>query len=326
MAVYTDVSSSQLEEFLTQYDIGELHSAKGIAEGVENSNYLITTDDGPFILTLYEKRVDEADLPFFLGLKDHLALKGFQCPQPIHMNSGAVIGNLADRPAAIVSFLDGVSVRKIQQDHCRQVGSALAEMHLLATDFDLKRPNALTVESWRPLFDNCGDAVDSIRDGLAALLQAEIAVHETRWPTHLPSGVIHADLFPDNVFFLKNQFSGFIDFYFACNDLLAYDLAICINAWCFENDHSFNVTKARSLIKGYVANRPIALEEFNALPILCRGSALRFLLTRMYDWLNVPPGALVVPKDPGEYITKLNFHRGIEDPRAYGIEPSEIGL
>jgi len=326
LAVYTDVSDSELEDYLQLYDIGGLHSVKGIAEGVENTNFMITTDVGPHFLTLYEKRVHEDDLPFFLGLKEHLANKDFLCPRPIHMKSGEIIGRLAGRPSAVISFLDGISVRRPSADHCHQVGAALANMHLLAEDFTLSRANALAISSWKPLFESSGPKIDDVHKGLAKLINEELGYLEGCWPGDLPSGIIHADLFPDNVFFLKKRFSGFIDFYFACNDLLAYDLAICINAWCFEPDASFNVTKARNLLLGYVSKRPLSKLEFEALPVLCRGSALRFLLTRLYDWLNVPEGALVVPKNPEEYITKLKFHRGIERSQSYGIEFAEIGI
>ncbi|MBO6814431.1 MAG: homoserine kinase [Rhizobiaceae bacterium] len=319
MAVYTEISESQINGFLEQYDIGELHALKGIAEGVENSNYLLTTDAGPYILTLYEKRVNEADLPFFLGLMEHLADNGVNCPQPVAMTNGEYLSRLADRPAAIISYLDGFSVRRPKPSHCKQVGAALARMHMASTRFPLSRKNALTVDDWRPLFEMSGSRTDEVSPGLAKMISTELDFLEKQWPHTLPRGVIHADLFPDNVFFLKGELSGIIDFYFGCNDLLAYDLAICINAWCFEPDHSFNVTKAKALVKGYRQVRDLSAEELESLPVLCRGSALRFLLTRLYDWLNVPPGALVVPKDPSEYIAKLKFHQSVGSPEEYGI-------
>ncbi|MCG6859571.1 MAG: homoserine kinase [Salaquimonas sp.] len=320
MAVYTDIRDDQLEAWLDRYDLGGLHAFKGIAEGVENSNFLLTTDNGSFILTLYEKRVDPADLPFFLGLMEHLAARGINCPRPVRMRSGAFLGSLAGRPAAVVTYLDGVSVRRPSPAHCRQVGDALAAMHLAGEDFTLARTNALSLQGWRPLFEKSGTRADEIEIGLADLITDELDHLETCWPSGLPAGVIHADLFRDNVFFLKDELSGIFDFYFACNDLFAYDVAICMNAWCFEPDWSFNVTKARALLEGYSARRPLSAEEFNALPVLCRGSALRFLLTRLYDWLNVPPGALVTPHDPREYLAKLRFHQGITDAGAYGLD------
>jgi len=318
MAVYTEIADSELVEYLRQYDIGELHSLKGIAEGVENSNYLLATDAGMHILTLYEKRVNSNDLPFFLGLMEHLARNGLECPQPIALKSGERLSTLAGRPSAIISYLDGNSVRRPSPVHCRQLGKALAQMHLAGEGFEIKRANALTVENWRPLYQMSASGSNNVASGLSSLIESELSYLENNWPDGLPEGVIHADLFPDNVFFLKGELSGIIDFYFACNDILAYDIAICINAWCFEADYSFNVTKAQALLSGYNQLRTISAEEVNALPILCRGSALRFLLTRLYDWLNIPEGAMVTPKNPAEYIAKLKFHQSVISASEYG--------
>ncbi len=320
MAVYTQIPDSELKDYLDRYNIGGLHSLKGIAEGVENSNYLLSTDKGMYILTLYEKRVNADDLPFFLGLMEHLAKNSIDCPQPIKLKSGETLSTLAARPSAIISYLDGNSVRRPSPDHCRQVGTALAKMHLAGEGFELSRKNSLTVEDWRPLFELSQSKADTVATGLADMINTELAHLEQHWPRNLPTGVIHGDLFPDNVFFLKDQLSGLIDFYFACNDLLAYDIAVCINAWCFEPDNSFNVTKARAMIKGYQQVRELTEAELQTLPLLCRGSALRFLLTRLYDWLNVPPGALVVPKDPSEYISKLRFHKSVSAATEYGVD------
>ena len=320
MAVYTEIPDTELVDYLNQYDIGELHSLKGIAEGVENSNYLLSTDAGMHILTLYEKRVNADDLPFFLGLMEHLAKNGLECPQPVALKNGEQLSTLAGRPSAIISYLDGNSVRRPSTSHCRQLGEALAQMHLAGEGFELKRPNALTVENWRPLYEMSGKGSDTVANGLTKLIEDELTYLEANWPTDLKTGVIHADLFPDNVFFLKDKLSGIIDFYFACNDILAFDVAICINAWCFEPDHSFNVTKAQAMLKGYKSVRAISDEEYQALPILCRGSALRFLLTRLYDWLNVPEGALVTPKNPAEYIAKLKFHQSVNSASEYGAD------
>lgn len=318
MAVYTEIPDAELIEYLKQYDIGELHSLKGIAEGVENSNYLLSTDVGMHILTLYEKRVNVDDLPFFLGLMDHLAGNGLECPQPIALKNGEQLSKLADRPSAIISYLDGNSVKRPSNTHCRQLGEAMAQMHLAGEGFEIKRPNALTVENWRPLYEMSGQGSNTVAAGLSKLIEDELTYLEGNWPSDLPTGVIHADLFPDNVFFLKDKLSGIIDFYFACNDILAYDIAICINAWCFETDHSFNVTKAQAMLKGYNSVRQMTKDEIEALPVLCKGSALRFLLTRLYDWLNVPEGALVTPKNPSEYIAKLKFHQSVNRASEYG--------
>ena len=319
MAVYTDVSADDLARFISRYDIGELLSYKGIAEGVENSNFLVHTSAGNFILTLYEKRVAEGDLPFFLGLMEHLAARGLTCPQPVKNREGGMLGVVAGRPAAIVTFLDGLWIRKPNAGHCAAVGEALARLHIAGADFPILRPNALSVESWRPLFEHAGARGDSVRPGLCDEIVNELDMLEKNWPRDLPSGVIHADLFPDNVFFLGDKLSGLIDFYFACNDMFAYDVAICLNAWCFEQDHSYNVTKGRALLKAYEKVRPMSAAEHAALPVLARGASMRFLLTRLVDWLAVPDGALVKPKDPLEYFRKLRFHQSVKSAGDYGI-------
>ncbi|MEI4482109.1 MULTISPECIES: homoserine kinase [unclassified Phyllobacterium] len=319
MAVYTDINEIELAQFLKNYDIGELLSYKGIAEGVENSNYLLHTSKAAFILTLYEKRVDSSDLPFFLGLMEHLAGKGISCPLPVVQKSGSNIGELAGRPAAIVTFLEGMWMRRPTVQHCAALGEALARMHLAGEDFPMRRKNALSVESWRPLWNNSRTDADQVEAGLAKETEEDLLFLEENWPSHLPSGVIHADLFPDNVFFLGSQLSGIIDFYFACTDLLAYDVAVCLNAWCFEKDNSFNLTKGTALLRGYNAVRPLSKEEAASLPVLARGSALRFMLTRLYDWLNTPEGSFVVKKDPREYLRRMRFHRQISSPEEYGL-------
>ena len=322
MAVYTDVTAEDLAEFLSSYAIGDVLSYKGIAEGVENSNYLLHTSAGYYFLTLYEKRVAVKDLPFFLGLMAHLAKHGISCPQPVVNTSGEALGTLAGRPAAIIDFLEGVWPRRPNAVHCAAVGQVLAKMHLAGADFSMKRPNALSVPGWRPLFDQAASRADSVQHGLRDLLSAELDHVEKAWPKSLPQGVIHADAFPDNVLFLGDKLSGLIDFYFACNDALAYDVAICLNAWCFEIDHSFNVTKARAFLNAYTRERKLSAAEQEALPLLARGAAIRFLLTRLVDWLNVPPGALVRPKDPLEYVRKLRFHQGVTSIKDYGLDQS----
>jgi len=320
MAVYTDVAADELAAYLSQYDLGDLLSYKGIAEGVENSNFLLHTSKGAFILTLYEKRVARGDLPFFLGLMTHLAEHGIICPQPVKNRQGEALGELAGRPAAIITFLEGIWPRKPNAIHCAGVGSALAKMHLAGADFSMSRANALSVAGWRPLFEAAAARADEMQPGLRDFLAAELDhLSSGVWPIDLPQGVIHADLFPDNVFFLGDQLSGIIDFTFACNDILAYDVAICLNAWCFEADHSFNVTKARAFLSAYGKQRKLSEQEQDALPLLARGAAIRFLLTRLVDWLNVPPGALVKPKDPLEYVRKLRFHQSVNSVRDYGL-------
>jgi homoserine kinase type II len=324
MAVYTDVAADELAEFLSHYDIGELLSYKGIAEGVENSNFLLHTTFGSYFLTLYEKRVAVGDLPFFLGLMGHLAGHGIVCPQPVKTRGGETLGTLAGRPAAIIDFLEGVWPRKPNAAHCAGIGEALAKMHLAGRDFPMRRANALSVPGWRPLYDSAAARADTLQHGLRQLMSDELDHLEKTWPDNLPEGVIHADAFPDNVLFLGDKLSGLIDFYFACNDILAYDVAICLNAWCFEADHSFNVTKARAFLGAYGRERHLSDAEQDALPLLARGAALRILLTRLVDWFNVPPGAMVKPKDPLEYARKLRFQQGVKSMRDYGIAASGL--
>lgn len=319
MAVYTDITETDLKDFLAQYETGELLSYKGIAEGVENSNFLLHTSKGPLILTLYEKRVEKNDLPFFLGLMHHLADRGLSCPLPLPRKDGALLGELSGRPAALISFLEGMWLRKPEAKHCREVGKALAQMHVAGDGFTLKRPNALSLEGWKTLWAKSKDRADEVEKGLEGEIGGEIAFLAENWPKDLLEGVIHADLFPDNVFFLEDELSGLIDFYFACNDFLVYDLSICINAWCFEKDGTYNVTKGMAMIEGYQSVRPLSDAEAAALPILARGSALRFFLTRLYDWLTTPAGALVVKKDPLEYLHKLRFHQKIASAAEYGM-------
>ena len=320
MAVYTEVSDDELANFIAGYDLGDLMSFKGIAEGVENTNYFLHTTAGTFILTLYEKRVAREDLPFFLGLMEHLASRGISCPTPLRDSRGHNLNELAGRPATIISFLEGFWVRRPTPAHCHAVGKAMAQMHLSGDGFALKRANALGVSGWQPLYQEFADRCREISPDLGGLIEDELADLTGAWPRDLPMGVIHADLFPDNVFFLADKLSGLIDFNFACNDALAYDIAVCLNAWCFEQDLSFNVTKGRALLRGYEEVRPLTASECAAMPTLARGAAMRFLLTRAYDWLNTPKDALVSPKNPMEYVRRLRFHQGVGSISDYGRE------
>ena len=320
MAVYTEVSDSQLAAFMEQYDLGDPLALMPIAEGVENSNYRLATTTGPYILTIYEKRVDRADLPFFLGLMEHLSAGGIPCPLPIQGRDGEALREVNGKAAAIITFLEGGWPRKISPNHCRGLGAAMAQMHLAGTDFTLSRPNSLSMRGWRDVFQSVEGRADEVAPGLAAEIANELDVVEANWPNDLPAGVIHADLFPDNVFFRGEALSGIIDFYFACNDFFAYDLAICLNAWCFEPDRSFNVTKAKLMLSSYRKVRPFSEIEVANLPLLARGAALRFLLTRLHDWLHQVEGALVKPKNPTEYLQKLRFHREVTGPAAYGLD------
>jgi homoserine kinase type II len=308
MAVYTEVTDEDLEAFIASYDIGELTSFKGIAEGVENTNYFVHTTAGTYILTLYEKRVSESDLPYFLGLMQHLAAAGVSCPVPVRDRAGDSLKQLSGRRAALVTFLEGFSLKKPKPEHCAAVGRALAELHAAGRTYPQVRENALGPKGWRPLYERFAPRAGEIQAELAGL-----------WPKRLPSGVIHADLFPDNVFFFHDRLSGVIDFYFACNDAFAYDIAICLNAWCFEPDFSFNLTKGQALLRGYDEVRRLEPAERDAMPVLARGAALRFLLTRAHDWLHTSPDALVRPHDPIDYLRRLRFHRSVKSIAGYGL-------
>jgi homoserine kinase type II len=319
MAVYTEVADEELDAFIASYGIGALTSCKGIAEGVENSNYLVQTEAGHYILTLYEKRVAPKDLPYFLALMEHLAARGIRCPLPVHDCEGRTLRKLAGRPAALINFLDGVSVRRASIEQCASLGKALGRLHVAGASFQQTRANSLSLSDWGPLANAIGERADTVIRGLAAEIGKELAYLAKAWPRDLPQGVIHADLFPDNVCFLGQEVSGLIDFYFACTDMLAYDIAICLNAWCFESDASFNITKARAFLQAYEGVRPLNANELAALPTLARGAALRFLLTRSYDCLNTDGKALVKRKDPNEYLRKLRFHRKVKSYRDYGL-------
>jgi homoserine kinase type II len=323
MAVYTEVTDDALRAFLAEYDIGALIAFRGIAEGVENSNFSLKTSTGDYILTLYERRVDPADLPWFVGLMEHLARRGINCPLPVSGRDGTALRMLAGRHAAITTFLPGVWPRRVGLEHCGPVGAALAQLHLAGADYAPVRENTLGPAGWPPLLARSladgGGGVDAVQAGLGTELQTALAGILAAWPARLPRGHIHADLFPDNVFFLDGHLSGLIDFYFAATDTLAYDIAVCLNAWCFEADLSFNVTKGRAMLRAYGATRPLSAAELAALPVLCQGAAIRFALTRLYDWINTPPGALVTRKNPLEYVRRLRFFLTAPDVLADGV-------
>ena len=319
MAVYTDVTDEQLTQFLTEYDLGTLVAYRGIAEGVENSNFSLRTTAGDFILTLYERRVDPNELPWFLGLMRHLAAKGINCPLPVTGSDGNPLRSLAGRHAAVTTFLEGVWPRRVSPDHCRALGDAVARLHLAGQAYAPARPNGLGLPSWAQLLEQSRSRAGEVLPGLGDELARHLDAVTLAWPAGLPVGHIHADLFPDNVFFLGGRLTGIIDFYFACTDQLAYDLAICLNAWCFEADGQFNITKARLLVAAYDQIRRLDPGERAALPILARGAALRFLATRLYDWLNTPGDAKVTRKDPLEYLHKLRFHTAATSEAAFGL-------
>lgn len=320
MAVYTTVSDAALAALLADYDLGDAIAFKGIAEGVENSNYYLETTTGRFILTLFEKRADPADLPYFIALKQHLAASGFSCPLPVSAKDGQALRTLEGRPAVIVTFLTGLSPKRPNAKQCRAMGAGLAELHAAAADFDGHRANALGPESWPKLWQGREQAADALQAGLSNLIAGDLsAITDANIPAlSLPTGTIHADLFPDNAFFLGDAFSGAIDFYFACSGPLAYDLAICLNAWAFEADGAFNFSKGANLIAGYKSVRPLEPAELEALPILARGAAIRFFLTRLIDWSDTPADALVKPHDPMDYAKRLVFHRSATKASDYG--------
>ena len=309
MAVYTDITDAELTAFLADFDLGAPLSFKGIAEGVENSNFLLETEGGRFIVTVYERRMREEELPYFVDLMRWLAGRGFPCPTPVADRRGETLKSIRGKPACMVTFLNGLSVRRPNARQCREAGVGLARLHKAGEDFAQHRPNDLGQASWVGLFEGREWVADGLRPGLTAQVHSDLAAIAEGWPSDLPVGVIHADFFPDNVFFSGSAFAAAIDFYFACDDAFAYDLGVCLNAWCFEADGSFNVTHARAMVAGYQSERPLTPAERTALPMLARGSAMRFFLTRLIDWERGAAGALVRPKDPMEYEAKLAFHR-----------------
>ncbi|MCH1516720.1 MAG: homoserine kinase [Alphaproteobacteria bacterium] len=319
MAVYTHIEDDELAALLARYDIGELLSFAGIAEGVENSNYLVRTTKAHYILTLYEKRVDEADLPFFIGLMEHLSAKGLQCPVPIKDKTGAILQICAGRTAAMVSFLDGTSHRFPNREKCAALGSALAHFHIKSDDFTIMRHNALGPESWAPLLASITGEIPDLPQDIREKAASQLTDILAKWPKSLPRGFIHADLFPNNALFVRDKLTGIIDFYFGCHDILAYDIAVILNSWCFDADGSFNVTKSSTILSAYQEQRPLSDAEKQALPLLCKGAAMRFFLTRLYDWINTPADAMVKPLNPMEYYAKLRFHDTAPGPEAYGL-------
>ncbi len=310
MAVYTQVSAEQLSALLELYDAGGLRSVKGIAEGVENSNYLVDTTAGRFILTLYEKRVDSADLPFFMALLDHLAAHGLPVPRAVPDRSGRQIQEVAGRPACLIEFLSGVSVGQPTAAQTWATGAALGRMHTALADFADQRPNTLGLPGWHALAARCGQALDRIAPGLGARVDKELAWLDRNWPATLPRSVIHADLFPDNVLMQGDAVTGMIDFYFACIDVRAWDVAVTHAAWCFDGDGSrFHADRAAALVAGYHDAFGLSDAERRAFPALARGACLRFLLTRAWDWLNTPADAMVTRKDPLAFLRRLDFYR-----------------
>lgn len=323
MAVYTQLGAEQLSALIAEFDVGELVMAKGIAEGVSNSNWLIETTGrdnqaARFILTMYEFRIELEDLPFFLSLLDHLAAKGCPVPRTIHDRSGALYRMIGNKAVALIEFLPGVSVSQPTPGQARAVGSALAQLHLAAADFPGSRANTMGLAEWQRLAAACGaEGLARVDPALPELVGRELEVLTREWPTDLPRSVIHADLFTDNVLMLGNRVSALIDFYFACTDITAYDVAVTHAEWCFDpSGQRFDPALSAALLAGYDAVRPLSANERAALPVLARGAALRFVMSRAWDWLNTPPGALVTPKDPMAFARRLQFYA---DPANSGL-------
>lgn len=325
MAVYTHLGAEALGELICAFDVGDLVSAKGIAEGVSNSNWLIETTGktgadpqkggARFILTMFEGRTEVADLPFFLGLLDHLADKNCPVPRTIHDRDGASFRTISGpdgeaKAVTLIEFLPGVSVSLPTAGQAHAVGIALAQVHKAVADYGQGRANTLSLPDWRALLEACGDeGLATIDPGLSATVKAELDFLDAHWPRHLPQGVVHADLFPDNVLMLGETVTGLIDFYFACTDIIAYDVAVTHAAWCFDNSgRGFDPAISAALLKGYESVRPLSKAERDALPVLARGASMRFLSTRAYDWINTPQDALVVRKDPMAYARRLAFY------------------
>ena len=320
MAVYTKLSEKDLIEFLSKYNIGKIQKHEEIKEGIENTNYLIQTEKGKFILTLYEKRVDEKDLPFFISLMRNLFDKKFPSPEPIINKNGNYISEIFDKKAAVVSFLDGKAKLILNPLDCYEVGVYTAKLHLITKNLVSKRKNKLSVKSWREIYNRVKKDCSKIHPNLSNTIEKNLNEIEMDWPKNIPSGIIHADLFPDNIFFKKNKLSGIIDFYFSCNDYYAFEIAICLNALCFEGKNenlSFNVTKAKKFIDGYSSVRNLTDDEKKSLKVLCKGAAIRFLLTRVFDYLNLIVGAIVKIKDPLEYLKRLEFHESVKNYNDY---------
>jgi len=320
MAVYTKLSKNELIDFFSKYNLGKLINYNEIKEGIENTNYSIQTEKGKFILTLYEKRVEEKDLPFFIALMKNLFDKNFPSPEPIINRNGNYISEVLKKKAAVVTFLDGSSKKILNPLDCFEVGVNAAKLHLITKDLKIKRENKLSVNSWREMYNKVKNDCSQIDKNLPSIIEKNLQRIEVTWPKNIPSGIIHADLFPDNIFFKDNKLSGIIDYYFSCYDFYAFEIAICLNALCFEGfkeNLSFNVTKAKKFIDGYSSIRKLTDEEKKSLKVLCQGAALRFLLTRVFDYLNLTEGAIVTVKDPIEYLKRLEFHNNVENYQDY---------
>jgi homoserine kinase type II len=319
MAVYTKLEHQEVRQFLEQYNINDFKDYKGITEGVENTNYLIKTSEQDYILTIYEKRVDENDLPFFIKLLSYLSENKFPCPKPIANKNNEKINRIKNKNAALVTFLNGQSKNKITSEECFEIGKITAQLHEITKKFDINRKNNLSIENWDSIFEKTIKQKIDLDESIIKKTKNYLNFLKDKWPKNLPQGIIHADLFPDNIFFTNNKVSGIIDFYFACNDFFAYEIAICINSLCFDNNSTFNMTKAKNLIDGYTSIRTLSEDEKKYLPILSMGAAMRFFLTRLYDFYHTDNKADVKIKDPFEYLKKIEFHSTIKNFNEYFI-------
>lgn len=319
MAVYTKLEHQEVRQFLEQYNINNFKDYKGITEGVENTNYLIKTSEQDYILTIYEKRVDENDLPFFIKLLSYLSENKFPCPKPIANKNNEKINRIKNKNAALVTFLNGQSKNKITSEECFEIGKITAQLHEITKKFDINRKNNLSIENWESIFEKTIKQKIDLDESIIKKTKNYLNFLKDKWPKNLPQGIIHADLFPDNIFFTNNKVSGIIDFYFACNDFFAYEIAICINSLCFDNNSTFNMTKAKNLIDGYTSIRTLSEDEKKYLPILSMGAAMRFFLTRLYDFYHTDNKADVKIKDPFEYFKKIEFHSSIKNFNEYFI-------
>ena len=320
MAVYTKLSKANVDEILTNYSIGDLKEFSEIEEGIENTNYFLLADNKKYILTIYEKRVKEKDLPFFSDLMTGLNKENFKCPVPIKNKNDKTISRYKNKNLMIVSFLEGKSKNILSPENCKSLGQEVAHMHLITKNFKIQRQNDLSIGSWRKIFDQVKDKCINIHKDLPKLIESNLIDVETNWPKNLPSGIIHADLFSDNIFFKDDKFNGIIDFYFSCNDFYALEIAICFNALCFDghkDNLSFNATKAKKFIDGYTQLRKMQESEKESIKVLSQGSALRFLLTRVFDTINTVEGATVKVKDPMEYLVRLEFHKNSKNFEDY---------
>ena len=320
MAVYTKLSESNLKEFFSKYNLGRLLNYVGIKEGIENTNYFILAEKGKYILTLYEKRIDEKELPFFISLMRNLYDKNFPSPEPIINKNGNYISEISNKKAAVVSFVDGEAKKILNPNECYQVGINTGKLHFITKNLSGKRENKLSINSWRKIYNKIKKDCHKIHPKLTGIIEKNLDEIEKNWPKNIPQGIIHADLFPDNIFFKNNKLSGIIDFYFSCNDFYAFEIAICLNALCFDGakeNLSFNVTKAKKFVDGYSSIRKLTEEEKKSLKVLCQGAAIRFLLTRVFDYLNLTEGAIVKIKDPVEYLKRLEFHDSVKNYQDY---------